>query len=103
MAWEDFLCRRGEAGTEFNQLACREDGVRFATSLGDGLASLRDLLYHRLHEDVERLVGRDTMLMPVSEVKTQRATKLEIELDNGERCSAYGNPLWKSEWLMATD
>ena len=24
-------------------------------------------------------------------------------LDNGEQCSVCGNPLWKPEWLMATD
>jgi hypothetical protein len=24
-------------------------------------------------------------------------------LDNGEQCSVCGNPVWKSEWLMATD
>ncbi len=80
MSWEDFLSRRMEAGSEFNQLAHRDDGVRLATSLADGLATVRDVLYHRLHEDVERLVGQDTMLMPISEVKTQLGTKLEIEL-----------------------
>jgi hypothetical protein len=80
MSWEDFLSRRAEAGAEFNQFAQRRDGLRLATSLGDGLATLRDLLYQRLHEDVERLVGKDTMLMPVSEVKTRVASKLEIEI-----------------------
>jgi hypothetical protein len=80
MSWEDFLTRRVEAGAEFNRLALREDGLRLATSLADGLATVRDVLYHRLHEDVERLVGRDTMLIPVSEVKTRHGTKLEIEV-----------------------
>jgi hypothetical protein len=80
MSWEDFLSHRTEAGTEFNRLAHRDDGVRLATSLADGLATVRDVLYHRVHEDVERLVGRDTMLMPVSELKTRLGTKQEIEL-----------------------
>ncbi len=34
----------------------------------------------RLHDDVESLVGRDSMLIPVSEIKARKLTRREIEL-----------------------
>ena len=80
MSWEDFLSRRVEAAAEFNERSHRDDGVPAGDQLSPRLGHRGDVLYHRLHEDVERLVGRDTMLMPVSEVKSRLGTKREIEL-----------------------
>jgi hypothetical protein len=67
-----------EAVKEFNDRTGRTDGQNVAGSLLGGLTLLADLLYSRLHEDVERLVGSDSMLMPVSELKARQATKAEI-------------------------
>ena len=50
------------------------------TSLDSGLSVLRDLLYGRMHFDVEQIVGTDSMLIPLSESKTQLATKVQIEI-----------------------
>jgi hypothetical protein len=41
---------------------------------------LSDLLYLRLHEDVEKAIGIDSMLAPLSETKSQSITKIEIGL-----------------------
>jgi hypothetical protein len=69
-----------ELAEEFNRHARRSDGERVIGSLNSGLALLQNLLYSRLHEDVERIIGRDSMLVPVSELKTLQATKVEITL-----------------------
>jgi hypothetical protein len=68
------------AAEEFNRHEGRRDGVSVAGSLNGGLSVLRDSLYLRLHDDVERMIGKDSMLLPVSELKAERATRLEIEI-----------------------
>jgi len=65
---------------QFNRHENRHDGAKVAGSLTGGLAILRESLFLRVHRDVERLVGRDSMLIPVSEVKTEQVTKTEIDL-----------------------
>ena len=37
-------------------------------------------LYARVHADVERRLGMDSMISPLSEEKSERTTKLEIEI-----------------------
>lgn len=53
---------------------------RVTRSLNDGLTILRNAFYRRLHDDVERNVGMDSMIMPVSRLRAEQRTKLEIEL-----------------------
>ena len=72
--------RRADAAEQFNRHEDRDDGTRVATSLADGLTILRDVLYQRVHHDVQRNVGTDSMLAPLSEEQTRRLTKAEIEL-----------------------
>jgi hypothetical protein len=77
---EEAVQQRQQAIEDFNQHEHRGDGARVAGSLAGGLTLLRDLLYTRLHEDVERRIGEDSMLLPVSPEKTARTTKVEIDL-----------------------
>ncbi len=72
--------RRGGFVEELQRHENRKDGEHVVARLDAGLSVLRDLLYGRLHFDVEQNVGSDSMLMPVSEAKTQRATKVQIEI-----------------------
>jgi hypothetical protein len=65
---------------EFDRRGNRTDGSEVVASLNVGLPNLRDLVYERLHADVERAVGVDSMLIPVSEMKTQKEAKTAIEL-----------------------
>jgi hypothetical protein len=81
------LMKSEDAKAEFAQLAeelgrrmGRGDGLRVAGGLDAGLTLLRKSLYARLHEDVERMLGKDSMFMPVSEVKAEIAVGSEIEL-----------------------
>src|SRR5690606_506332 len=57
------------AAEKFNRQSGRVDGAAVAQSLDAGLNVLRDAFYARVHDDVEKLVGMDSMLMPVSEEK----------------------------------
>jgi hypothetical protein len=66
MAAEDSVQRRQQAIEEFNQHLHRGDGARVAGNLAGGLTLLRDMLYVRVHDDVELRVGMDSMLSPVS-------------------------------------
>ncbi len=51
---------------EFNLQTHGDAGERVAGSLNRGLALLRDALFARLHYDFEKIVGKDSMLMPLS-------------------------------------
>jgi len=77
---DDFSQRHTEAVEQFNHWLHRGDGLRVAASLSAGLTLLRDALSVRLHEDVERLIGRDSMLVPVSELKARKLARREIDL-----------------------
>lgn len=80
MELQDCAVRREEAARTLNEQQGREDGFRVANSLADGLSNLRNLLFARVHEDVEQKFGLDSMLTPVSPLKSEQMAKLEIEL-----------------------
>jgi hypothetical protein len=80
METEESVQRRQHAIEEFTQHEHRGDGARVTGSLSGGLTLLRDLLYVRVHDDVELRVGMDSMLSPVSVEKTAKTTKAEIDL-----------------------
>ena len=106
MDLDDFSRRQRESVDEFNRHEHRSDGLRVAGSLAAGLSVLRDSLFARMHEDVERIIGRDSMLIPVSELKTQKLTKREIDLyqivESGAAATEFGcvgSPDWYVGWL----
>jgi hypothetical protein len=41
---------------------------------------LNNVFYWRLHQDVEKVYGADSMLVPVSEIKTRRIVRSETDL-----------------------
>jgi hypothetical protein len=67
------------AAEEFNRHERRSDGVAAVNWLDRGLTILRSALYLRVHQDVELMVGRDSMLMPVSEMRTVLLANQSIE------------------------
>jgi hypothetical protein len=107
METEEFVKRRADAADEFNQHEGRSDGVEIAGSLAGGLTILRDALYKRLHEDVQSQMGTDSILAPISEEKSERLAKIEIELyqiavsavaaQAGEYVDGPGDWYW--QWL----
>jgi hypothetical protein len=72
--------RRAEAAAEFDQHENRSDGARVTNLLGDGLTVLRDSFFNRVHGDVEKEFGLDSMLLPVAVLKSEANTNLEIEI-----------------------
>ena len=69
-----------DAAAEFDRRENRSDGARIVACLDDGLTLLRESFYLHLHQELENALGRDSMLMPVSEIKTRQQVKVEIEL-----------------------
>jgi len=80
MGLEDRNQRRAEAAAEFDRRRNRHDGVNVANSLADGLSTLRDALFTRVHSDVEKNVGMDSMLSPTAADRSASHGRTEIEL-----------------------
>jgi len=96
--------RLAEAIETFNTHEGSDAGAQVASSLCAGLGLLCDLFYGRMHFDVEEKVGKDSMLMPVSEVKTQKATKAEIEVfqvvESAAAAAEYGYTNSADDWYL---
>ena len=71
--------RRAGAIQALSELSRRADAPQIVERLDDGLTLLRNQLYTRLHADVERNFGTDSMLMPLSQALTEHKAKGEIE------------------------
>jgi hypothetical protein len=72
--------RRSDAAADFERQMQRSDGAAIVNLLADGLSMLRDLLFMRIHGDVEQMFGLDSMLMPVSLLKSEANAKMETEV-----------------------
>jgi hypothetical protein len=77
---QEIVSRCATAAEEFDQHEHRSDGLQIIESLCGGLTLIRDAVYARVHADVERRVGMDSMIFPLSEEKSERMTKQEIEI-----------------------
>jgi len=80
MSLVEGISRRAQAAVCFNEHEHRDDGTRLANCLADGLNLLRDLFFTRVHSDVETAFGMDSMLAPISPVKTEANSKMEIDI-----------------------
>ena len=107
MEHADSSDRLAGAAEEFNRHEHRNDGARTAGLLAGGLTLLRDSFFLRVHHDVERAVGMDSMLMPVSEVKTKQRATEQIETYQIAESAAVASHLgylvtaddWYLPWL----
>ncbi|HUY91918.1 MAG TPA: hypothetical protein VMV10_24470 [Pirellulales bacterium] len=108
MSQLDRIKRRSDAATEFNQRHNRQDGAQIVNSLADGLNALRDLLYTRVHGDVEQRVGVDSLLVAAAEIKQLEMGRNEIELYEiaesatmvAERRYFPKDDPWYLDWLI---
>ncbi len=89
MGHADSINWLAQAAEEFNCNANRTDGAAVAACLSNGLTILRESLYLRVYEDVEKNVGRDSMLAPVSESKAEQQAIEEIELYQAAESALY--------------
>ena len=106
MSSEEIAGRCVAAAEEFNRREHRSDGLQVIEGICGGLALIRDAVYARIHSDVERRVGMDSMIAPLSREKSERTTKQEIEIYQivvaaaAARAQGYvadGN--WFRDWL----
>ncbi|MCE5267266.1 MAG: hypothetical protein LLG00_05215 [Planctomycetaceae bacterium] len=96
-----------DATDEFNDRTHRDDGASVAAKLKEGLTLLQELLYCRLHGDVQRFVGKDSMLVPLSELKAQLEAKTETAIfqvvESHAAAAAIGviepQDPWYLQWL----
>ncbi len=99
--------RREAAARQWNEHANRGDGNELVESLDRGLTVLADLLYSRLHKDVEDSEGLDSMLTPISPTKTQSRGLREINLYQVAESAALARSAnyvrddgaWYVQWL----
>ncbi|MBN2579755.1 MAG: hypothetical protein JXB10_12265 [Pirellulales bacterium] len=91
------------AVAEYNRQARRSDGEQVVPCLATGLAQIRDTLYPRLHQDVERHVGQDSMRMPVSALRAAQQALREINLyeavEAAEAAARFGYLSTPRPWL----
>ena len=103
--------RRSSAADELIQRYPNCNASQIVDSLSIGVTHLRDLFVRRLHDDVERFFGVDSMIAPISEDnehKRTKSAKIEIEIYsaivvNDE--ASRGNYLdslddWFLDWLF---
>ncbi|MBI3463557.1 MAG: hypothetical protein HY000_10940 [Planctomycetes bacterium] len=107
MSPEERVQFRAEAATALDSHENRTDGVRVAQALGDGLKTLRDLFFSRVHRDVEQAFGVDSMLAPIAQMRTEDAAKTEIDLYQITESAAHAHAQryvhtdddWCLKWL----
>jgi hypothetical protein len=101
------LQRRAAAAEQFDQRFERRDGAMIVNSLADGLNLLRDLLYTRVHGDVEQRVGLDSMMVSTAALKHPELGRNEIELYEIAEAAATvadknyldNDDAWRLAWL----
>jgi hypothetical protein len=72
--------RRQAAADAFNLHESRQDGEAIVAQLDDALILLSDLVFLRIHGEVEQHLGVDSLYNPVSEVKSEAKAKAETKL-----------------------
>jgi hypothetical protein len=63
---------------EFETKSGGRNGAEVVSGLDAGMNLLSEMLYLRLHQDVEKARGADSMLVPISEMRSRRTTLKEI-------------------------
>ncbi len=98
--------RFDELAAEFNAQVPGDRGLRVATSLTAGLNFLRGQMFTRVHNDVERRFGCDSMLAPLSQSGSEAHVKSEIEVfqvAQGFAClrehQLLSGGAWFGDWL----
>ncbi len=70
--------RLSRAAETFDTHVTGGRGFQIAQQLAAGLGKLTDAMFTRIHADVEREFGVDSMLMPLSELKSEQLARREI-------------------------
>ncbi len=105
MAVKRLTQRQAEAAEQINRREKRKDGEKIVAALTAGLNVLRDAIYRRIHDDVEEIVGKDSMLVPLSELKDRARTEREIEIyqvaESAATMAYFGHVDTRGDWHVA--
>ncbi len=80
MSVQDQSPRLAAAAAELAGHGHCHDAGQVVAGLADGLSLLRELFFERMHGDVERIIGYDSMLLGASAVRSEADTHIEIEI-----------------------
>ncbi|QEF98633.1 hypothetical protein Mal15_26880 [Stieleria maiorica] len=72
--------RHTQAAASLDQVTGTGQGIGIVESLSIGLNTVRDLVFHRIHLDVERYFGMDSMSIPISLDQSEYNAKAEIDI-----------------------
>ncbi len=72
--------RHQRAAEDFNEIQNSEHGEDVVESISAGLNLVRELAFLRIHNDVERYFGLDSMSVPLSLGDSEREAKTEIDI-----------------------
>ena len=104
---QEIVSQCSAAAEEFNLNQRRDDGLQVTESLCGGLTLVRDTFFDRVHADVEVCVGKDSIFLPISEEKTERTTKMEIEAylvavsaATADDRAYVADAAWYRDWLV---
>jgi hypothetical protein len=103
METTECLARRTAAADQFCEHEDRKDGTDVTHSLSYGLTTLRSLFFKRIHDDVERKFGVDSMMIPVSLIKGETKAKAEIEIFQIAEVTAFvqvENLVTDADWFQ---
>lgn len=103
----DCLAQRLAAAAELQEYLVDLSGEQVTHSLTYGLNTLRNLLFQRIHADVEATFGHDSMLIPASVEQSEQLAKEEIEAFQVAMATvavregqyATCEPQWFVKWL----
>lgn len=106
MLFENCAGRCARAAALFDEHERRSDGSGITDSIACGLDTLRSQLFERAQRDVEEKIGMDSMLLPVSPIKTEMDTNREIEVyqvaqstDEMREQKYLADVEWYTQWL----
>jgi hypothetical protein len=95
-----------QAAAALSAQESRADGAKITASLMAGLNEIDSLLFDRVSSDVETEFGEDSMLVPVSAIKSGKATRKEIEVYQAIEAAALArsagairDEVWFADWL----
>lgn len=98
--------RLAEAAAELAERGHSNDAALVVARLADGLSLLRELFFERMHGDVERIFGHDSMLLSAASLKSEAETHIEIEIYETVEAAAEAaagqftsDDAWFRHWL----
>lgn len=98
--------RHTRAASLLDQALGIRNGIEIVESLSVGLNTIRDLMFQRIHLDVERYFGMDSMNIPLSLDRSEYNAKAEIDIwqiveaaDFAKAAGFSNDENWMRNWL----